>query len=118
MTAAPDPYTEVAEAVIDHAVAMTRLNPRTLGADGFAAAAADHVRSMRVLAAAQVDPMPDRRFVRALNAVVARTDDVLVRFEENVLHVFVDNPHREQRFELISLAQLDRRGESADERIG
>lgn len=106
-----DAYTETADAIVDHAQSIARLRPAR-GECAYAEAVAGHVHSMRVLAAAHVDPVPDRAFLKALQAAASRADGVFVRFEDGVVQVFVD-PHdpaaRQQRFELVSPAQAARR---------
>lgn len=107
-----DPYSDIAESVIDHARSIARLVTHAPGDGPFRSAVDEHVRTMRVLAAEHVDPQPDRRFLKALAALAG--DGVFVRYEDGVILVIVDNPHEQQRFELVSPAQAARRAEFGD----
>lgn len=104
-------YIETAESVVEHALAITRLDARQLGEAGHAAAVATYVHAMRLLAAAHVDPSLDRAFHKALMSAVARAPGVAVRLVDGVLGVIVDGADRQHRFALLSPAQVERRGE-------
>lgn len=112
----PDAYTETADSIVEHARAIARLDARALGADAYADTVARHVHAMRVLAAAHVDPALDRAFFKALQAAAAGAAGVQVRFVDGIAHVIVDaaaggvrtRPHR---FDLLSPAQVERRGD-------
>lgn len=107
----PDPYTDTADSIVEHAHAITRLDIEALGEAGADAALARHLQAMRVLAAAHVDPTPDRGFFKALKAATARTTGVFVHLDDGVIGFIVDHPQQQLRFELLSPRQLQRRGE-------
>jgi hypothetical protein len=73
------------------------------------------VHAMRVLATAHVDPTLDRVFLKELKAASSRVDDVFVHFADGVASVIVDNAvggrTRQHRFDLLSPAQIERRGD-------
>lgn len=109
-----DPTTETAQSVIEQAQAIARLDPIAAGAAAYEAAAAGHVRAARVLAAPHVDPMLDRAFHRALQAAAANADGVYVHFADGVAQLIVDARAagaRQHRFDLLSPAQIERRGD-------
>lgn len=110
----PNPYTDTAESIIEHACAITRLDAEALGEAVYAERVAGHVHAMRVLATPHVDPALDRAFFKELKAVSARTDGVFVRFADGVANVIVDNATgtrlRQHRFDLLSPAQVERHG--------
>lgn len=114
----PNPYTDTAESIVEHACAITRLDAHALGEAAYAERVAGHVHAMRVLATAHVDPTLDRAFFKALQAVSARADGVFVRFADGVVNVIVDNTGgqrpRQHRFDLLSPAQIERRGDEDD----
>lgn len=109
-------YTEIAEAIVDHAVALTRLDVRTLGAAAYRNAVSDHIHSMRVLATPHVDPTPDRAFLKQLRATSAGVADVFVHFDDGVIAVIVDHRDGQHRFDLLSPAQVERLGDYKDAR--
>lgn len=111
MPPSPNPYTDTAESIVEHACAITRLDARTLGEPAYAEAVAGHVHAMRVLATAHVDPMLDRAFFKELKSVSTRADGVFVHFVDGVVNVIVDGRTRQHRFDLLSPSQIERRGE-------
>ena len=107
-------YIETAEAIVDHATSITRLNAQALGDVAYAQAVDGHIDAMRVLAAPHVDPTPDRAFLKQLRATAAGLTDVFVHFDDGVIAMIVDNRHRQHCFDLLSPAQLDRFGDRAN----
>lgn len=114
MPSSPDPTVETAESVIEQAQAIAALDPAATGADAYEATVAGHVRAARVLAAAHVDPVLDRAFHRALQSAAAAASGVFVHFADGVVQLIVDPrvvAARQHRFDLLSPAQLQRRGD-------
>lgn len=109
----PNPYTDTAESIVEHACAIARLDASELGEAACAGAVADHVHAMRVLATAHVDPVLDRAFFKELKAVSSRADGVFVHFADGVAGVIVDSATGggQHRFDLLSPAQIERRGD-------
>jgi len=105
------PYIETAESIVEHALAITRLDGRELGADEYDTRYAHHLHAMRLLAAPHVDPSLDRAFLKAITTAAAGAPGVAVRLVDGRLGVIVDSADRQHRFELLSPAQADRRGE-------
>ncbi|MFC0676767.1 hypothetical protein ACFFGH_02720 [Lysobacter korlensis] len=104
-------YAETAESILEHAEAITRLDPRgTEPADAYDEAYRRHVHAMRVLAAPHVDPSLDRVFLKELRTAFAGGSGASVHFEDGIVHVIVDSAHRQHRFDLLSPSQIDRRG--------
>lgn len=103
-------YSEIADAVIEHAEAIARLDARRLDAAAFDAAVAEHVRAIRVLAVSHVDPVADRVFFKALKAASLRTDGVFVHIPDGIVEFLVDTARGQQRFALWNAREL-REGE-------
>lgn len=106
-----DPTADTAHSVIEQAQAIALLDPAS------ADAVARHVRAARVLAAPHVDPQLDRGFFRALQAAAAAADGVYVHFSDGAAQLIVDTRRgdaRQHRFDLLSPAQIERRGEDGD----
>jgi hypothetical protein len=118
MTRTTNPYTDTAESIVEHAQAITRLDARALGETAYRDTVARHIHAMRVLATAHVDPMLDRAFFKELKAVSSRADGVFVHFTDGVVNIIVDPAAggRQHRFDLLSLAQAERRGDEDDYR--
>lgn len=111
MPTSPSPYTETAESIVEHACAITRLDALALGETAYADAVAGHVQAMRVLAAAHVDPTLDRGFFKELRSAATRADGVFVHFVDGAVNIIIDARTRQHRFDLLSPAQIERRGE-------
>ena len=99
-------YSEIADAIVDHAEAMTRLDARRLDAAAFDAAVAEHVHSIRVLAVSHIDPIADRAFFKAIKAATARAPGVYVHIPDGVIEFLVATPRGQQRFELWNAREL------------
>lgn len=100
-----DPLAELADSILDQAQALRR-DARDPDA------VARHMHAMRVLAAAHVDPALDRGFYRELKAASLQRDGVFVHFVDGVVNLIVDaaDASVQHRFDLVSPAQLERRG--------
>jgi hypothetical protein len=99
-------YSEIADALVDHAEAMTRLDARRLDADAFEAAVAEHVHAMRVLAVSHIDPLADRAFFKAIKAASTRAPGVFVHIPDGIIEFLVDTPRGQQRFALLNAREL------------
>ena len=99
-------FAEIADAIVDHAEAMTRVDARRLDAAAFEAAAQEHVHAIRVLAAPHVDPLADRAFFKALKAATLRAPGVFVHIPDGVVEFLVDTPRGQRRFELWNAREL------------
>jgi len=104
-------YTETTDAIVEHAISITRLDGRRLDQSEYDARYAHHVHAMRLLAAPHVDPSLDRAFLKAMTAAAAGVHGVAVRLVEGSLGVIVDSADRQHRFGLLSPAQIERRGD-------
>ena len=112
----PNVHTEVAESILEHAQAITRLSAARLDpgspdagglGDGVVASAcAGHVNAMRVLAVPYIDPLPDRELVRALRTLAADVPGVFVHLADGAIELIVDNPARQLKVKLWNRAQL------------
>src|SRR3970040_2969736 len=54
-------HTEIAESILEHAEAITRLDADGMDPAAYDAAIASHVGAMRLLAVPHMDPQPDRK---------------------------------------------------------
>lgn len=99
-------YSEIADAIVDHAEAMTRLDARRLDAAAFDAAVAEHVHAIRVLAVSHIDPVVDRAFFKALKAASSRVPGVFAHVPEGVVEMIVDTPRGQRRFGLSNAREL------------
>ena len=111
MSHAPSLYTDIAESILEHAQAITRLpagRPDAGGRDGTAyeLAFARHVNAMRVLAVAYIDPLPDRELVRALKTLSSDVPGVFVQLADGAIELIVDNPGRQHKVKLWNRQQL------------
>lgn len=101
-------YTETAQAIIEHAQAMTALGGRPDGASD--AEAERHIHAMRVLAVFHVDPLPDRAFLKELRRRCGDAPGVFVHLQDGMIEFIVDGRDRQRRFRLWNAEQL-RNGE-------
>lgn len=103
-------YGEAADSILEHAQAVVRLGQRDLDGDDYAAALAQHVHAIRLVAAAHVDPMLDRAFFRQLRQAAAQSGALFVLFEDGIVQLVIDSARGQHRFDLLSPAQIERRG--------
>ena len=99
-------YSEIADALVEHAEAMTRLDARRLDAAGFDAAVAEHVRAIRVLAVSHVDPVADRAFFKAIKVASMRASGVFVHMPDGIVEFLVDTARGQVKFELWNAREL------------
>lgn len=99
-------FAEIADAIVDHAEAMTRLDARRLDAAAFDAAVADHVHAIRVLALPHVDPLADRAFFKALKAASLRARGVFVHIPDGIVEFLVDTARGQRRFVLWNAKEM------------
>lgn len=99
-------YAEIADAIVEHAEAMTRLGARRLDAGAFDAAVAEHVHAIRVLAVSHIDPVADRAFFKAIKASTLRTTGVYAHIPDGIIEFLVDTARGQVRFELWNAREL------------
>ena len=99
-------FTEIADAIVDHAEAMTRLDARRLEAAAFDTAVDEHVHAIRVLAVPHIDPLADRAFFKALKAASMRAQGVFVHIPDGIVEFLVDTARGQRRFELWNAREL------------
>ncbi len=96
---------EIAEAVLEHAQSITRLDGQ-MGAAAYVAAYSSHVRAMRLLAVAHMDPQPDRQFVRNLRNLSANAVGVFVHMSDGGVELVIDTASRQHKVKLWNRRQL------------
>ena len=99
-------YAEIAESIVEHAEALTRLDPRRLAASAFDRAVAEHVHAIRVLAVPHVDPLADRAFFKAVKAASLRVPGVFVHIPDGIVEFLVDTARGQVTFELWNAREL------------
>ncbi|TZF91427.1 hypothetical protein [Cognatilysobacter lacus] len=99
-------YSDTADAIVEHAEAMTRLDARRLDLRAFDAAIAEHVHAIRVLAVPHVDPHTDRAFFKSLKAATLRVPGVFAHSPDGVVELIVDTARRQVRFVLWNAREL------------
>lgn len=99
-------YSEIADAIVDHAESMTRLDARRLDAEVFEAAVAEHVHAIRVLAVSHIDPLADRAFFKAVKAATARAPGVFAHIPDGIIELLVDTARGQRRFALLNAREL------------
>lgn len=99
-------YTEIADAIVDHAESIARLDARRLGVDEFDAAVAEHVHAIRVLAVSHIDPLADRAFFKAIKTATSRATGVFVHIPDGIIEFLVDTARGQQRFQLWNAKEL------------
>ena len=106
MSSNPSIQADIADAILDHAAAITRLDGDGMKPAAYAAAYSSHVEAIRLLAVSHVDPRPDREFVRELKARSGQVPGVFVQFVDGAIELVVDAARRQHRFQLWNRAQL------------
>lgn len=106
-------YTETADAIVEHAEAITRLNARRLDAAAFEAAVDEHVHAIRVLGVSYVDPLADRAFFKTLKAATLRAPGVFVHIPDGIIELIVETARGQRRFELWNARELRDGGRDA-----
>ncbi|GAB1596726.1 hypothetical protein [Lysobacter claricitrinus] len=99
-------YTDVAEAIVDHADAIARLSAQRLDATAFDAAIDEHVHAIRVLAVSHIDPLADRAFFKAIKLATSRVDGVFVHIPDGIIEFIIDTARGQRRFELWNAKEL------------
>jgi hypothetical protein len=99
-------YSETADAIVEHAEAMTRLDARRLDAAAFDAAIEEHIHAIRVLAVSYIDPLADRAFFRTLKAATLRMPGVFAHIPDGVIELIVDTARGQRRFGLWNAREL------------
>jgi len=99
-------YSDTADAIVEHAEAMTRLDARRLDAAAFDAAVAEHQHAIRVLAVSHIDPLADRTFFKALKAASLRVPGVFAHIPDGIIELIVDTARGQRRFELWNAREL------------
>ena len=99
-------YTEIAESILEHAEAITRLDADGMDDVAYEAAYASHVNAMRLLAVAHMDPLPDRELVRKLKSLSGNMPGVYVQLADGAVELIVDAANKQHRFKLWNRQQL------------
>ncbi|WP_462114976.1 hypothetical protein [Lysobacter xanthus] len=99
-------FSDTADAIVDHAEAIARLDPRRLDATAFDAALAAHVHAIRVLGMPHVEPHADRAFFKALKASSMRADGVYVHIPDGIVEFLVDTARGQARFALWNAREM------------
>lgn len=107
-----DPHAEIADAIVEHAQSISRLDS-DMGARAYQAAYTSHVQAMRLLAVAHMDPQPDRQFVRHLRNVSASADGVFVHMVDGAIELVIDTASKQHKVRLWNRRQL-LKGEEED----
>lgn len=106
MDPAPNICTDIAESILEHAAAITRLNASTMGDAAYEAAYVSHVNAIRLVAVAHVDPHPDRELVRKLKALSGNVPGVFVHLADGAIQLIVDTGTMQHKFKLWTREQL------------
>lgn len=107
-------HTDLAEAILEHAAAVTRLDARGMGDAAYEATYASHVSAMRLIAVEHVDPHPDRELVRKLKALSGNVPGVFVQFADGAIQLIIDTASKQHKFKLWTRQQLLRNEEEDD----
>ncbi|MGY4514921.1 hypothetical protein [Lysobacter sp. HA18] len=99
-------YSEIADAIVDHADAIARLDARRLDEAAFEASVAEHVHAIRVLAVSHIDPRADRAFFKAIKAATLRVAGVFVHIPDGIIEFIVDTARGQRRFDLWNAKEL------------
>ena len=99
-------YSETADAILDHAEAMTRLDTRRLDPAAFDAAVAEHVHAIRVLAVSYVDPLVDRAFFKVLKAATMRGSGVFAHVVDGIAELLVDTARGQVKVALWNAREM------------
>ncbi|AXK72924.1 hypothetical protein DWG18_11985 [Lysobacter sp. TY2-98] len=99
-------YSEIADAIVDHAESIARLGARRLDVEAFDAAVDEHVHAIRVLAVSHIDPLADRAFFKAIKAATARASGVYVHMPDGIVEFLVDTARGQRRFQLWNAKEL------------
>ncbi len=110
----PTIYTDIAEAILEHAAAITRLDARAMGQAAHATAYAGHVDAIRLLAVEYVDPYPDRELVRQLKTLSGNFPGVFVQLADGAIRLVVDTASQQHRFKLWTRQQILKNEEDED----
>ena len=105
MSSSNDALTETAEAILEHAQSITRLD-RDMGAGAYESAYSTHVRAMRLLAVPHMDPQPDRGLVRSLRNLSASFPGVYVQLIDGAIQLVIDTASRQHKVKLWNRRQL------------
>ena len=107
-------HADIADAILEHAAAITGLDHDGMAPAAYAAAYASHVAAIRLLAVSHVDPRPDRAFVRELKSRSRHVPGVFVQFTDGAIELVVDAMRRQHRFHLWTREQLLKNEEPDD----
>lgn len=111
MSSHRDVCTEIAESILEHAEAITRLDARGMDAAAYAAAYAGHVSAMRLLALPHMDPQPDLELVRRLKSLSRNVSGVQAQFADGAVQLIIDAVHRQHRLQLWNRRQFQKNEE-------
>lgn len=106
MDPATDIYTEIAESILEHAAAITRLDASAIGDAAYEAAYVSHVNAIRLVAVEHVDPHPDRELIRKLKTLSGDVPGVFVHLVDGAVQLIVDTATMQHKFKLWTRQQL------------
>jgi len=99
-------HTEIAESILEHAEAITRLDADGMDPAAYDAAVASHVSAMRLLAVPHMDPQPDRKLVRELRSLSGNIPGVHVQLADGSIQLIVDTASRQHKIRLWNRQQF------------
>ncbi|HEY5613538.1 MAG TPA: hypothetical protein VIK70_08095 [Lysobacter sp.] len=99
-------HTEIAESILEHAEAITRLDADGMGEAAYDDAVASHVSAMRLLAVPHMDPQPDRELVRKLRSLSGNIPGVYVQLADGSIQLIVDTAIRQHKIRLWNRQQF------------
>lgn len=106
--------TDIAESILEHAEAITRLDADGMDPPAYDAAVASHVGAMRLVAVPHMDPQPDRELVRKLRTLSGAVPGVHVQLVDGAIQLIVDAASRQHRIKLWNRQKLSKNEEDDD----
>lgn len=106
--------TDIAESILEHAAAITRLDAKGMGEAAYEATYASHANAMRLLAVTHVDPHPDRELVRNLRALSGNVPGVFVQLADGAIQLIIDTASKQHKFKLWTRQQILKNEEEDD----
>lgn len=97
---------EVADSIIEHAEAMTRLDRGDIGPRAYGVAVDTLIHTIRVLAVPHIGRSIDRAFYKAIKAASMPAPGVSVELQDGVVTFRIDTRTRQHAFELLNAQQL------------
>lgn len=104
-------HTDIAESILEHAEAITRLDADGMDPIAYDAAVSSHVGAMRLVAVPHMDPQPDRELIRKLRSLSGAIPGVYVQLVDGAIQLIVDAASRQHKIKLWNRQQLQRNEE-------